>query len=145
MAEKTKCTKVTIKQGNSVTVSNSKQDSSVTYGQHYVQKMPEYIEREALFKRLKEETHDYDAVGKYKEGIIKGLNIAKSIVNDKVRTPTADVVEVKHGEWDVNGINIHNNTVGNWRCSVCKCVSLKDSNYCPYCGAKMDLKEGAEE
>lgn len=57
--------------------------------------MAEYIDREALFKRLKEETHDYDAVGKYKEGIIKGLNIAKSIVNDKARTPTADVVEVK--------------------------------------------------
>lgn len=56
--------------------------------------MPEYIEREALFKRLKEETHDYDAVGKYKEGIIKGLNIAKSIVNDKTRTPTADVTAV---------------------------------------------------
>lgn len=56
--------------------------------------MAEYIDREALFKRLKEETHDYDAVGKYKEGIIKGLNIAKSIVNDKARTPTADVFEV---------------------------------------------------
>lgn len=45
MSEKTKCTKVTIKPGNSVTVSNSKQDSSVTNGQHYVQKMPEYTER----------------------------------------------------------------------------------------------------
>ena len=56
--------------------------------------MAEYIDRKKLFERLKEETQDYDAVGKYKEGIIKGLNIAKSIVNDPARTPTEDVVPV---------------------------------------------------
>lgn len=152
--------------------------------------MPEYIEREALFKRLKEETHDYDAVGKYKEGIIKGLNIAKSIVNDKARTPTADVVsrevfeqvkwerdtalqtlrehgiglgqkadvvEAKHGEWIVLAKFADKSICT--ECSVCgeeytyKMGRIGDFvhscyakyNYCPNCGAKMDLKEGAEK
>ena len=84
--------------------------------------MAEYIEREALFKRLKEETHDYDAVGKYKEGIIKGLNIAKSIVNDKARTPTADVVEV------VKAAEILSNAFGN----DCPCNFKNIDEWLPY-------------
>ena len=51
--------------------------------------------------------------------------------------PTADVVEVKHGEWSPNGICPWNNVVGNWRCSVCNGISLKNSKYCPNCGANM--------
>lgn len=95
--------------------------------------MAEYIEREKYVK-----LNDIIETLEHEWGY-------EGMKEDLYNLPTADVVEVKHGEWDVNGINIHNNTVGNWRCSVCKCVSLKDSNYCPYCGAKMDLKEGAEE
>ena len=53
-------------------------------------------------------------------------------------TPTADVEEVKHGEWSPNGICPWNNVVGNWRCSVCEGISIKPGNYCPNCGAKMD-------
>ncbi len=79
MSEKTKCTKVTIKPGNSVTVSNSKQDSSVTYGQHYVQKMPEYIEREKLIAWL--------------ENMCVSKKIIDAIQN-KERFPAADVAEV---------------------------------------------------
>lgn len=63
--------------------------------------------------------------------------------------PTADVVEVKHGEWESKG------THGDFeekRCSICNGLLLvkwydrtMNYNYCPNCGAKMDLKEGAEE
>ena len=53
--------------------------------------------------------------------------------------PTADVVEVVHGEW----IPID---VGDccYRCSVCNFVRdaylLEEDNYCPHCGARMDLQ-----
>ena len=39
------------------------------------------------------------------------------------------------GEWAINGVD--GNIIGNWRCSACNGVSLKDSNFCPNCGAKM--------
>ena len=39
------------------------------------------------------------------------------------------------GEWNINGTV--GNIIGNWRCSACNGVSLKDSNFCPNCGAKM--------
>ena len=51
--------------------------------------------------------------------------------------PTADVVEVVHGEWfpiDVGDCC--------YRCSVCNFVRdaylLEEDNYCPHCGARMD-------
>jgi hypothetical protein len=58
--------------------------------------------------------------------------------------PTADVVEVKHGEWvekdciteSNRGRTIHYVTN---KCSVCgKWNGRHKSNYCPNCGAKMD-------
>ena len=44
--------------------------------------------------------------------------------------PTADVVEVKHGEWDNNG--------DFYQCSNCSNFTNYNYDYCPYCGAKMD-------
>lgn len=56
--------------------------------------------------------------------------------------PTADVAEVKHGEWESKG------THGDFeekRCSICNGLLLvkwydrtMNYNYCPNCGAKMD-------
>lgn len=55
--------------------------------------------------------------------------------------PTADVVEVRHGYWDINR-----------NCSVCGVYKFEgldadvwadwDIDYCPHCGAKMDGKDG---
>lgn len=87
MSEKTKCTKVTIKPGNSVTVSNSKQDSSVTYGQHYVQKMPEYIEREDTLRQMRNSKADKPPYGNWDIAHDCCIDIAKNI-------PTADVAEI---------------------------------------------------
>lgn len=58
------------------------------------------------------------------------------------RQPTIEAVPVVHGEWEVNGVNPHNMTIGNWRCTACDGISLKDSNFCPNCGAMM--KGGTE-
>ena len=67
------------------------------------------------------------------------------------KAPTADVVEVKHGEWKpkhyeggfMDGTNFE-------ECSICRYRKYFDDirfkltfDYCPKCGAKMDLKEGA--
>ena len=49
-----------------------------------------------------------------------------------VRQPTADVVEVRHGEWLDNGAG--------FTCSECKWRCRGVSYYCPNCGAKMDGK-----
>ena len=54
--------------------------------------------------------------------------------------PTADVAPVRHGYWvkEKRDVLIH------WHCSACKeCFYLDKPNaeYCPHCGAKMDLKE----
>lgn len=52
--------------------------------------------------------------------------------------PTADVSEVKHGEW----VDIHTTLM----CSECGIIRAKNTtgvyNYCPACGSKMN-KEGA--
>ena len=99
--------------------------------------MAEYIEREAVVKTtdiLDEYLNDYER-----------LYFVKAIKN----IPTADVVEVKHGEWHL----LYNCANDGVYCSVChKKVYKTDyanqkikSPFCPNCGAKMDKKEGTEE
>ena len=58
--------------------------------------------------------------------------------------PTVDAVEVVHGRWEhkkfwKNSIQYHTN-----ECSIChNNVSSRNAyQYCPHCGARMDLKEG---
>lgn len=52
--------------------------------------------------------------------------------------PTADVVEVKHGKWTSIGLM-------NPQCSLCHKYNYEESRFCPNCGTKMDLEEGAQE
>ena len=59
--------------------------------------------------------------------------------------PTADVVEVKHGEW------IYRDSDIGWKCYECSsCNTIHTfydedplSNYCSHCGAKMDGRRDA--
>lgn len=65
----------------------------------------------------------------YEHGIYDTTDLAEMLYY----MPAADVVEVKHGKW----VNLH--------CSVCGKIGWMDEdNYCPNCGAKMDL-EGDEK
>ena len=48
--------------------------------------------------------------------------------------PTADVAEVKHGEWKWD------KRFADYTCNLCGNWDLKTPNYCPNCGAKMDGK-----
>ena len=62
--------------------------------------------------------------------------------------PAADVAEVKHGKWiEVQKENIWNDIVPVLECSACGKYTvgtrgiMTKSNYCPNCGAKMNLED----
>ena len=86
----------------------------------------EYIEREALVKRLKKEECDCECLWAI-------LDI-----------PTVDVAPVRHGEWASEETAV--------TCTACgrsydtdfevKQNVIRDFDYCPNCGAKMDGKDG---
>lgn len=57
--------------------------------------------------------------------------------------PAADVVEVRHGRWEMAPCN----GVYDMRCSACGfCPGIRffSSNYCPNCGARMDKEDKHE-
>lgn len=107
--------------------------------------MPEYIERESLVEDIKQYSHgriNGDAIEKMGLQFVNEMSSIQRIVE---KQPAADVAEVKHGEWidkKFFGVNI-------MVCSICECMCevarFENFGYCPNCGAKMDLKEGAEE
>lgn len=79
----------------------------------------------------------HQKVCKYKtEKISAGTTVQETIHECVDYTPTADVVEARHEEW----VDIHTTLM----CSECGIIRAKGTtgvyNYCPNCGAKMDLK-----
>ena len=106
--------------------------------------MAEYIEREKAITYL--ENH---------KRVAKEQNFILSADEDaiikflKEKCPTADVVEVKHGEWLLLDECANEGVY----CSVCRKKVYKTSYanqkiksaYCPNCGAKMGKKEGDVE
>ena len=91
--------------------------------------MAEYIEREVLLTKIKE-----NALTKYDWSEAIDIDDLEQVIQD---VPTADVVAVRHGKWDINR-----------NCSVCGVYKFEgldadvwadwDINYCPNCGAKMN-------
>ena len=95
----------------------------------------EYVERNSLLEEVKQT-----------EGAFATPLIIRKIEN----APIEDVVEVKHGYWKpkhyeggfMDGTNFE-------ECSICRYRRYFDDirfkltfDYCPKCGAQMDLKEG---
>lgn len=62
-----------------------------------------------------------------------------SLINEQ---PTADVKEVKHGQWntvlDESILEHYNNDVDIFACSICGIKSKRPTIFCPSCGARMD-------
>ena len=59
-------------------------------------------------------------------------------VADCIRNiPTIEAEPVKHGRWDV----VDEQEPRRYGCSKCKRLSWDASNYCPYCGTRMDGDE----
>ena len=93
--------------------------------------MAEYIEREALMVALcKEIVGDGD--------YYNGKDDMQDEIRDMVsRFPAADVAPVRHGRW----LPFHSTAAGDIQyCSACEIGCTWKPNYCPNCGAKMDLE-----
>ena len=90
--------------------------------------MAEYMEREAAIEAIMCEPPDAHYPQWYADKI-------KSI-------PAADVAPVRHGRWIYEPVEF--SLVKDIRCSVCRRYVKVPENYCPGCGAKMDLEEPNE-
>ena len=103
--------------------------------------MEEYIEKNKAIKELYE-VYDYEfptASGGFDE-------YARMIVPNTIKNmPAADVAPVRHGRW----VEKEKYTFGIMcDCSLCENRILDNGhpwNYCPVCGAKMDLKGETED
>lgn len=62
-----------------------------------------------------------------------------ALINEQ---PTADVKEVKHGQWNIvldeSILEHYNNDVDIFACSICGIKSKRPAIFCPSCGARMD-------
>ena len=109
--------------------------------------MAEYIEREALMRRIKEihcaECNSYH-----------GVRCRECWVDDTLDyidcEPSADVAPVRHGRWEkAQDMRRMDGNIYDFRCSRCNAFAEKGlynnydrlTNYCPACGATMDLEE----
>lgn len=101
--------------------------------------MAEYIERNEIRKTYEKLTRSYVNGDSY---------IADWRLDEMINSlPSADVAPVRHGRWDSSGkyrFQIDNSVAV--RCTECG-YSLTEPeyrrcvwNYCPVCGAKMDLE-----
>lgn len=105
--------------------------------------MTKYIELEALKNRfakrlvwLKKDIHD-----EYSLGLHDGCEYDTKLIDE---IPAADVATVRHGRWEKQS--------GLYSCSECgktcpydvqaDVIEYWTCNYCPGCGAKLDLEDG---
>lgn len=102
--------------------------------------MSRYIDADKIEEVIRNDvSFKYLMASNYSEAIINRFKIAE-ILNDKI--PTADVKEVKHGQWntvlDESILEHYNNDVDTFACSICGIKSKRPTNFCPFCGARMD-------
>ena len=113
--------------------------------------MAEYIEREAALKCMYELVEARRAWISDARGEIHGLNASICAIED---IPAADVAPVRHGRWifEATDISSIKQRWIIWKCSECsarrtagwefKSEGKKPTdNYCPNCGARMDVDE----
>lgn len=99
--------------------------------------MAEYIERDKLLYEFREIMPDI------------GVNeLADELYNVALNLPAADVAEVKRGKWI--GKQLDNFRKYEVTCSNCDWIGIEnydsydnpfEFNYCPNCGANMDLED----
>lgn len=100
--------------------------------------MSRYIDAELFDKNLMIEIYlaeDED----FTKAFVRGMEFVKKAEDE---TPTADVQEVKHGKWDE--IRDGYGKLEGWIHRGCGRMSMGKDNYCPKCGARMDLEDGVK-
>ena len=96
--------------------------------------MAEYIDREALEVALNHRLNFLMAENGEYDHYTSGFDEAVTIVEN---FPAADVATVRHGRW----LPFHSTAAGDIQyCSACEIGCTWKPNYCPNCGAKMDLE-----
>lgn len=102
--------------------------------------MPRYIDKDKLINNLKEDCATL-VKERWFDDYVQGYS---SAIDDITAEPTADVQEVKHGHW-IEQAKIKKDgevRLVHWQCSLCGCfLGTNTANYCPACGAKMDLED----
>ena len=92
---------------------------------NYPQKtMAEYIDRELAMKEI-----ELDAPEQVFYSRKDAIECVRYI-------SAADVAPIRHGRW----LYVDSDTEQFFLCNRCKKKEYWESNYCPYCGAKMDLE-----
>lgn len=102
--------------------------------------MSRYIDSDKIEEVIRNDVPlKYFMTSSYNVAIKNGLKIAE-FFNDKI--PTADVKEVKHGQWNIvldeSILEHYNNDVDIFACSICGIKSKRPTIFCPSCGARMD-------
>ena len=83
----------------------------------------------------------YKGMSEWQKGYRAGLLQAFEEVK---RFPTLDAVEVVHGHWIAQEYEDEFLEYVEQICSNCGCPHSAESNFCSYCGAKMDDDENSE-
>ena len=97
--------------------------------------MAEYIDREAVYT---------DACqGCVRHGDELGSCYAEEpcykLICAFANASTADVAPVGRGRWDL--LDDVNSKIVKWNCDKCNHISIRKTNYCPNCGARMETEE----
>ena len=99
--------------------------------------MPRYIDADVILTKF-----DKALQLAGNDGAIAALKFCKEIVR---KAPTISPDEVRGvGEWRNKVMAVpggHGQTYSRWGCSVCKKKFKERTNYCPNCGAKMEVSE----
>ena len=93
--------------------------------------MPRYVDVEALRKEFSERPPDYYSTGY----ILNTIDEQPALSHDEARGV---------GKWinkTMSVPNAHGQTYNRWGCSVCKAKFKSRTNYCPSCGAKMEVSD----
>ena len=93
-----------------------------------------YIEREAILAKCRDiSACEWNHIA----SPVSWADAYEQFAEDIEELQTADVAPVRHGRW----LPFHSTAAGDIQyCSACEIGCTWKPNYCPNCGAKMDLE-----
>lgn len=104
----------------------------------------EYIKRDLVIEMLEEKQRAICPVGRYGRGYVYGrdrdeYDAIESDIDAVQNIPSADVRPVVKAQWALFGRRGIYGVM--YECSACHAKYDGRTNFCPNCGAKMDLQE----